>query len=269
MTGPNSRHAREAAEAVLERLTERPKVAIVLGSGLGDFADTLTAPVRIPYDDIPHYPQPTVPGHVGELVLGRVGNLPVLTARGRFHYYEGHGLDTITLPIRLFSLLGAETVIITNAAGCVNTGWSEGDLMLITGHLDSTYLRSAGDRQPVMDEGMYRPEPLNLARGAARETGIELREGIYAWALGPSYETPAEIRHIRRLGGDAVGMSTLPEIEAAAELGLQVIGISCLTNYAAGIRDVPLNHAEVLATSQRVQAAFGRLVTAILGKLAP
>ena len=269
MTGPDSRRDREAAAAVLERLPERPKVAIVLGSGLGDFAETLTAPVRVPYGDIPHYPLPTVPGHAGELVQGRVGNLPVLTARGRFHYYEGHDLDTIALPIRLFSLLGAETVIITNAAGCVNTGWSEGDLMLITGHLDSTYLRSADDPQPVTDKAIYLPGSLNLAREAARESGIELREGFYAWALGPSYETPAEIRHIRQLGGDAVGMSTVPEIKAAAEAGLDVIGISCLTNYAAGIRDVPLKHEEVLATSQRVQATLGRLVTAILGKLAP
>ncbi|MCH7574171.1 MAG: purine-nucleoside phosphorylase [Candidatus Marinimicrobia bacterium] len=260
--------AQEAATFVKDAIGETPRVAIVLGSGLSDFSENLTQAVTVSYADIPHYPEPTVPGHVGELVAGRVNSLPVLTARGRFHHYEGHDLETLVLPIHLFAELGVSTVMITNAAGCVNDRWEVGDLMLITGHLDCSYLSSADDSPVISDPAIYPEATLNLARLAAQESGITLREGVYAWNLGPTFETPAEIRHIRSLGGDAVGMSTLPEIEAAAGLGLQVIGISCLTNYAAGILDQPLNHDEVLETGRRVKTTFAKLVTAILGRLA-
>ncbi len=260
--------AEEAAAAVRRYLPESPRAAIILGSGLSDFADNLAGPVTVSYDDIPHYPQPTVPGHVGQLVYGRASGVPVIAARGRFHYYEGHPLETVTLPIRLFARLGVGTVILTNAAGCVNPGWNEGDLMLITGHLDYTFIESAADPEVISGEPYYSRELLALARQAAEEANITLREGVYAWCLGPSFETPAEIREIRALGGHATGMSTVPEVRAAAEEGLKVLGISCLTNYAAGIADKPLNHEEVLATGQRVKKTFARLVLGVLGKMA-
>ncbi len=243
---------------------ETPRVAIILGSGLSDFADHLADPVTVSYDDIPHYPQPTVPGHVGRLVYGAASGLPVIAARGRFHYYEGHTLETVTLPIRLFARLGVETIILTNAAGCVCPDWNEGDLMLITGHLDYTFIESAADPEIITGEPYHSPELLALARQAAGEAGIPIREGVYAWCLGPSFETPAEIREIRALGGQATGMSTVPEIRAAAEEGLKVLGISCLTNYAAGMRDQPLNHEEVLATGRRVKETFARLLLGVL-----
>lgn len=268
--------AHEAAAAVSARLgspwaerpgPDTPRVAIILGSGLGDFADTLAGSHVMPYDEIPHYPQPTVPGHVGQLVYGRAGELPVIAARGRFHYYEGHSLETVTLPIHLFARLGVKTLILTNAAGCVNADWSVGDLMLITGHLDYTFLGGPEDPAPVLGEPHHSQVLLALARRAAREAGIPVRKGVYAWTLGPSFETPAEIRHIRSLGAAAVGMSTVPEIRAAADEGLQVLAISCLTNYAAGIQDRPLSHDEVLETGQRVKETFARLVRGVLDKL--
>ncbi|UCD36822.1 MAG: purine-nucleoside phosphorylase [Fidelibacterota bacterium] len=257
----------EAAHAVRERLPENPRVAIVLGSGLSDFSDNLSQPVTIPYSEIPHYPELTVPGHVGKLVFGWVDSLPVLVARGRFHYYEEHPLEIVTLPVRLFAHLGVEILIITNAAGCANPRWNEGDLMLITGHLDYTFIDSPADPTLVSGEPFHSQELLALAREAAGEADIPVRQGIYAWCLGPTFETPAEIKEISALGGHAAGMSTVPEIRAAAEEGLQILGISCLTNYAAGIRDTPLNHEEVLATGQRVKAAFARLVLGILKKI--
>ncbi|MEE9161470.1 MAG: purine-nucleoside phosphorylase [Candidatus Neomarinimicrobiota bacterium] len=261
--------AEEAAAAVRQRLPETPAAAIVLGSGLSDFAQTLDNPIVVPYAEIPHYPQPTVPGHVGELVFGYVKSLPVITARGRFHYYEGHSLETVALPVRLFARLGVSTLIITNAAGCVNTQWHEGDLMFLTGHLDYTFLDGANTPTRHTDDRFHSGDLLALARRAARDAAIPMREGSYAWCLGPTFETPAEIKDIRRLGGAAVGMSTVPEIRAAADEGLAVLGISCLTNYAAGIRDQPLTHEEVLATGQRVKETFAQLVTAILRNLAP
>lgn len=261
--------AREAAEAVRARLPAVPNSAIVLGSGLDDFADTLADQVVVSYNDIPHYPATTVAGHAGRLIMGRAGAVPVLAAQGRFHYYEGHTLETVTLPVRLFAQLGVQILILTNAAGCVNTAWQVGDLMAITGHLDYTFMDGPEDPTAVMGAPCHSPSLLAAARRAAGKSGVLLHEGIYTWTLGPSFETPAEIRHIRALGGDAVGMSTVPEIRAAAEAGLQVLGLSCLTNYAAGILDQPLTHQEVLETGRRVKHTFARLLTAILEDLDP
>ena len=261
--------AETAALMIRPRLPGAPRVAVILGSGLSDFADHLNQQVVIPYDEIPHYPQPTVPGHVGKLVYGKVGRLPVLAAKGRFHYYEGHPLEIVTLPIHFFQRLGVRDLIITNAAGCAVTEWDEGDLMLITGHMDYTFIENAQDPVVLTGEPYHSRELMSLAREAARETGIQLREGVYAWCLGPTFETPAEIQEIRALGGHAAGMSTVPEIRAAAEAGLNILGISCLTNYAAGIRDQPLNHEEVLATGQRVKQTFAQLVLGILSKIKP
>ena len=256
--------AEEAATAVRHSLPHTPEVAIILGSGLSDFAHRLADPVVVPYDQIPHYPQPTVPGHWGELVYGSARGLPVIAARGRFHYYEGHPLEIVTLPVRLFARLGVRALIITNAAGSVRADWAEGDFMFITGHLDHTFRDGPGGPVLQADGAYHSPELLALALQAAGEADIPMRQGSYAWCLGPTFETPAEIRDLRQLGVDAVGMSTVPEIRAAAKEGLPVLGISCLTNYAAGIRDRPLNHQEVLETGQRVKETFSRLVEAIL-----
>ncbi|MFC1483843.1 purine-nucleoside phosphorylase [Candidatus Neomarinimicrobiota bacterium] len=259
--------AEEAASYIQTRVSQVPRVAIVLGSGLSELADQLNNPIRISFDEIPHYPPPTVPGHVGELVFGTLSGVPVIVTRGRFHYYEGHSLDLVTLHVRVFAQLGAETVIITNAAGCTREEWNIGDLMLITGHLDYTFLE--GPHDPVLTTGppCYSDELLEVAREASRRIDLPLREGTYTWCLGPTFETPAEIREIQSLGGTAAGMSTVPEIRAAAEEGLKVLGVSCLTNYAAGIKDQPLNHAEVLEAGIRVKEIFSRFISEILVSL--
>ena len=256
--------AEKAASHIRSRLPWSPRTAIVLGSGLSELVDQLDNPVRIPFDEIPHYPPPTVPGHVGELACGILSGAPVIAARGRFHYYEGHPLDIVTLHMRVFAQLGIESVIITNAAGCTNREWNIGDLMLITGHLDYTFLESPND--PVLTTGLpcYFDELLAVAREAANRIGLILREGTYAWCLGPTFETPAEIREIHSFGGSAAGMSTVPEIRAAVQEGLKILGISCLTNYAAGILDQPLNHAEVLEAGAKAKEVFSRFIREIL-----
>jgi len=264
-----SRQVAEAAEAVQSALPETPRVAVILGSGLSDFATNLANRTVIPYDRIPHYPALTVPGHVGELAFGYLDRVPVLAARGRFHYYEGHSLETVTLPVRMLARLGIEALIITNAAGCVRREWQVGDLMLLTGHLDYTFINGADDPDLIAGEPFHSTALAGFAREAAQAMEIDLREGVYSWSLGPTFETPAEISDIRRLGGDAVGMSTVPEIHAAADEGLKVLGLSCLTNYAAGILDQPLNHQEVLETGQRVKGTFARLLGAIIHRIGP
>lgn len=264
-----TRQADEAAAAVRAALPETPRVAVILGSGLSEFAESLSDQTIISYEHIPHYPKLTVPGHIGELIFGYLDRVPVLVARGRFHYYEGFSLETVALPVRLLARVGVQDLIITNAAGCVRRDWQVGDLMLITGHLDYTFIDNADDPQIIDGEPCHSDQLAALAREAARAEGITLREGIYSWSLGPTFETPAEIRDIRSLGGTAVGMSTVPEIRAAAEEGLKVLGLSCLTNYAAGILDQPLNHQEVLETGQRVKHTFARLLGAIIERIGP
>jgi purine-nucleoside phosphorylase len=256
--------AEEAASHIRDRIPLSPRAAIVLGSGLSELVDQLDNPLRIPFAEIPHYPPPTVPGHVGELASGMLSGVPVIAAKGRFHYYEGHLLDIVTLHMRVFARLGIEVVIITNAAGCTRREWNIGDLMLITGHLDYTFLESPDD--PVLTSGppWYSEELMGTARDAANKIGLTLREGTYAWCLGPTFETPAEIREIHSFGGSAAGMSTVPEIRAAAEEGLKVLGISCLTNYAAGILNQPLNHAEVLEAGAKAKEIFSRFIREIL-----
>ncbi len=261
--------AAEASTVVQSALPEAPRVAVILGSGLSDFAGALTDRTVIPHERIPHYPALTVPGHVGELTFGYLDRVPVLAARGRFHYYEGHSLDTVTLPVRMLARLGVEALIITNAAGCVRREWQVGDLMLLTGHLDYTFINGIDDPEVIAGEPFHSTELAGYAREAAGGEGIVLREGVSSWSLGPTFETPAEIHDIRRLGGDAVGMSTVPEIHAAADEGLKVLGLSCLTNYAAGILDQPLNHQEVLETGQRVKGTFARLLGAIIQRIGP
>ncbi len=205
-------------EFILHTVPEPPAVAIVLGSGLADFSNQLNGVTRLPYAKIPGYPLPSVSGHVGEFAFGYIGSLPVLCARGRFHYYEGHPLATVTLPIRVFEAVGCSSVILTNAAGCLRPEWSLGDLMVITAHLDFTFRTSVQDPPVLAGGGYHDPGLADIAMHIARQNNLQLRQGVYCWTLGPTYETPAEIRKIRTLGADAVGMSTVPELRTAREL---------------------------------------------------
>lgn len=263
----------QAAEAVRKHCGEAT-VGIVLGSGLGSFADALEDPRTLPFEEIPGFVRSTVAGHAGSLSTGTLSGRRVLVMRGRFHYYEGYSAQEITLPIRVMRALGLQTVILTNAAGAVNTAYTTGDLMLITDFLNLSgvnplrgpNLENFGPRFPDMSVAMT-PALQELARGCAKKLGIPLREGVYAQMQGPSYETPAEIRMVRTMGGDAVGMSTVPEILVAAHSGMQVLGISLLSNMAAGILNQPLTHTEVVEAGVQAQQAFTTLLLEILQEM--
>lgn len=263
-----------AAAYIQKRAAQSPKIGLVLGSGLGVLAEQMTRAVKIPYRDIPSFPISTVPGHAGQLVLGKLGGNDVVTMQGRFHYYEGYALSEVTFPVRVMHELGVETVIVTNAAGGINESFESGDLMLIRDHINFTFRNPLigrnepewGPRFPDMSEA-YDRSLRKLAREVASEQGIRLQEGVYAGVTGPSYETPAEIRMLRTLGGDAVGMSTVPEVIVARHMGMRVLGISCITNMAAGVLDQPLSHEEVMETAERVRGTFMTLVTEIVGKI--
>ncbi|OUM96837.1 MAG: purine-nucleoside phosphorylase [Thermobacillus sp. ZCTH02-B1] len=267
-------HIREAADFIRSRAALVPEIALILGSGLGVLADHVEDAAVIPYRDIPHFPLSTVEGHAGELVVGRLAGRNVVIMRGRFHMYEGYGPELTAFPVRVMKALGARTLVVTNAAGGINTSYRPGDLMLITDHLNLTGRNplvgpnddELGPRFPDMSEA-YSRRLRAIARETAREQGLELREGVYAGLLGPSYETPAEIRMLRALGADAVGMSTVAEVIAARHCGLDVLGISCISNMAAGILDQPLSHEEVMETTERVKSRFLALVTGVIPRL--
>lgn len=265
-----------AVAVIRQRIGDRaPTVGLVLGSGLGGFADRLEDAVAIEYGDIPHFPVSGVPGHAGRLVVGRRGGVTCAAMQGRVHFYEGHDLKRVTFPIRALVLLGCRTVIVTNAAGGVNPDYAPGDLVLIQDHLNlfpEGPLRGENDdrlgtRFPDMTRA-YSPELRARAHAAAGRLGLTLREGVYAGLPGPSYETPAEIRMLRTLGADLCGMSTVPEVIVANHQGARVLGISCVTNMAAGITGQPLTHDEVTETATRVRATFTSLLDAILEGLA-
>jgi len=255
---------KEVADFVRGKIVTPPEIAIILGSGLSLITKDVEEAVTITYKEIPGYPQPTVKGHTGEFISGEIGNVPVLFASGRFHYYEGHNIETLTLSIRLFHALGTRNLIITNAAGSVRRSSPPGTLMAISGHMDCTFRDGPLQPEIFRNEKYHDTVLLKLALNSAKRLNVKLAEGVYVWTLGPSFETPAEIRMIREFGGDAVGMSTVPEIQAAGELGLRVLGISCLTNYAAGITDKPLTHEEVMETTAEVGKDFTRLVKEII-----
>lgn len=270
-----TRQVQEAAAYIKEKLGGRaPEIAITLGSGLGDLADHLVDAVQIPYGEIPHFPVSTVAGHKGQFVVGKLEGREVLCMQGRFHYYEGYDLKQVTLPARVMKLLGISTLIVTNAAGGINTGFRPGNLMLIEDHLNLTgenpligeNLEVFGDRFFDMTVA-YDAEYRALAEQLAAELNIPLQKGVYAWLTGPNYETPAEIRYLRAIGADAVGMSTVPEVLVARHSGLRVCGISCITNLAAGMGDGLLSHEEVKETADRVKVDFIRLVTALTGRM--
>ena len=260
-----------AVAAIKPRLDGRtPRVAIVLGSGLGGLSSRVTEAVAIPYAEIPGFPPPTVEGHDGRLVAGQFAGQPVLMQSGRFHMYEGHDAATAALPVRVMAELGVTTLLLTNAAGGINTAFTPGTLMLIRDHLNLTGrspltggVMPGDTRFPDMTEA-YDRGLRNMAHAAAKEQGIELAEGVYAGLLGPSYETPAEVRMLARLGADAVGMSTVVEVIAARARGIHCAGISTITNFAAGISRQPLSHVEVMKTANRVRDQLGSLVEGML-----
>jgi purine-nucleoside phosphorylase len=281
MTTPETEHhetlyerAEHAARFVRSRADVDVRVALVLGSGLGAFADDLEDAAAVPYDEIPGFARPTVEGHAGRLVVGRVGGVGVAAMQGRFHFYEGYALEEVTFPVRVLSLLGAKSLVLTNAAGGLNNSYEQGSLVLISDHLNLMGTNPLlgrndprfGARFPDMTE-VYDREYQDAAITEAREMGLELRRGIYAALTGPSYETPAEIRMLRLLGADAVGMSTVPEAIVARQMGLRVLGLSCITNMAAGVLDKPINHEEVIETGERVRETFAELLRRVIPKL--
>lgn len=264
----------EAAAWIRGRTDARPEIGLILGSGLGVLAEAMKDATAIPYRDIPHFPVSTVEGHAGELVVGEAAGRPVVLMNGRFHLYEGHPVQAVAFPVHVMKALGVRTLVVTNAAGGVNTAFSPGDLMLIEDHLNLTGQNPLvgpnderiGPRFPDMSEA-YSARLRELARATAEELGLRLVSGVYAGLLGPSYETPAEIRMLRTLGADAVGMSTVGEVIAARHAGLEVLGISCISNMAAGILPQPLSHREVLETAERVKERFLGLINALLPRI--
>ena len=260
-----------AAEFIRSRVSIRPTIGLVLGSGLGGYADTLEDAVRIPYSEIPNFPVPTIPGHTGALVFGKKCGQEVVVLQGRIHYYEGLPQQEITLPIRVLAALGVKTVVLTNACGGVNLNFKPGDLMLISDHINYSganpligpNMDEFGPRFPDMSD-LYTASLRTKIKEKAAEAGILLQEGVYAMYSGPNYETPAEIRMFRILGADTVGMSTVPEALVAGHCGMQVVGVSCITNMAAGVLPVKLSHAEVTETANRVSAKFRKLIDLIL-----
>ena len=264
------------AKAYIEEQTKGMpiEVGLVLGSGLGDMAEEIKNPVIINYKDIPNFPVSTVPGHAGRLVIGELQGKNVLCMQGRFHFYEGYGMDQVVFPIQVMRVLGISYLILTNAAGCVNVNWEPGTLMMIKDHIKlapespmrGPNERELGSRFFDMSRA-YDPDLQKIVRKEAAKLGIPLKEGVYMFFAGPNFETPAEIRAARILGADAAGMSTVPEAIAAAHCGLRTIGISCMTNMAAGILDQPLGHDEVLETGLRVKNSFSALIRGILAAL--
>lgn len=264
----------DAAAFLRGRLPRVPEVAVILGSGLGDFAEGLTEAVTVPYGQIPHWPAATVVGHAGKLVCGNVAGRPVLALSGRAHYYEGHPMPVVTFATRVLGQLGIRSLIITNAAGGINRRFSTGALMVIDDHINLMGVNPLagandqrfGPRFPDMSE-IYSARLRGLTDEAAAAMGLAVEHGVYIAVSGPSYETPAEIRAFRTLGADAVGMSTAPEALVARHMGIEVLGISCITNPAAGVLAQPLVHDEVMETARRVRGGFIALLEGVIGRL--
>jgi len=252
---------------ILGKVSDIPKVAIILGSGLGSLADDITDKVIIPYKDIPNFPISTVAGHKGELIFGKIEGVPVIAMNGRFHYYEGYDLKDTTYPIRVFSLLGVKTLILTNASGGINETFKKGDLMIINDHLG--FFADSVLRGPNMDEfgerfidmsTTYDKEYINILKDIMTNIIGDYHEGVYAYMKGPTYETPAEIRALRTLGADSVGMSTVPEAIVAHHSGLKCAGITCITNMAAGVTNEILSHEDVKETASKSEQNFKKVI---------
>jgi purine-nucleoside phosphorylase len=265
---------KEAKEYITSRTNVRPETGLILGSGLGVLAEEIEQAEIIPYSDIPGFPSSTVAGHKGQLVIGNLEGKPVVAMQGRFHFYEGYSMQLVTLPVRVMKAIGVKTLIVTNAAGGVNESFEAGDLMLINDHINLFGTNpligpndaGLGVRFPDMSRA-YCPELLKQAKQAAEELKLTVKEGVYVGNPGPVYETPAEVRMIRTLGGDAVGMSTVPEVITARHSSMKVLGISCISNMAAGILDEPLSHEEVIETTDRVRENFLAFVKKTMQKI--
>jgi purine-nucleoside phosphorylase len=263
-----------AADYIRSKHAAVPEIGLILGSGLGVIAELVEQAKVIAYNDIPHFPVSTVEGHAGELLLGTIHGKQVLLMKGRFHMYEGYGVDVVSFPVRVMKELGVKLLIVTNAAGGINTSYEVGDLMLIKDHINFTFnnpligpnFNEFGVRFPDMSEA-YSRRLRETAHKVATGQGIKLQEGVYIGLLGPTYETPAEIRMLRTLGADAVGMSTVSEVIVARHAGLEVLGFSCITNMAAGMLDQPLSHEEVMETTERVKSKFLQLVLGIVAQI--
>ncbi|SHE30544.1 purine-nucleoside phosphorylase [Tissierella praeacuta DSM 18095] len=265
---------KEAVDFIVSKTDYLPKIGLVLGSGLGSLADEIQNPIIIKYDEIPGFPKSTVEGHAGQLVIGELSNKIVVAMQGRFHFYEGYNLKDVTFPIRVMIQLGIESLIVTNAAGGVNTEFIPGDLMIINDHINFSgqnpligeNLKEFGPRFVDMSKA-YNREYIKIAKKTGEKLGLNLKDGVYMWFTGPTYETPAEVKLARNLGADAVGMSTVPEVIVANHQGIKVLGISCITNMASGILDQPLNHEEVIETSMKVKDNFEKLLIEIINNI--
>jgi purine-nucleoside phosphorylase len=274
MSALTQKEIQEAAIYIKDKFPVAPEIGLILGSGLGVLADLITDGISIPYDEIPHFPVSTVEGHEGELLIGMIEGRRVVMMKGRFHMYEGYGPEVTAFPVRVMKELGIASLLVTNAAGGVNTDFAPGDLMLLTDHLNMTGRNpligpndpALGVRFPDMSSA-YSRRLIQVAKETAAEQNFEFKEGVYAGLLGPCYETPAEIVMLRTLGADAVGMSTVSETIVARHAGIEVLGISCITNMAAGILDQPLNHEEVMETAERVRERFLKLVLGFIPKM--
>lgn len=261
----------EASQYISGHLNGSPKIGLILGSGLGVLGEEVEESIVIPYKDIPHFPQSTVSGHKGQLVIGTLEGKQVIVMQGRFHFYEGYTMKEVTFPIRVMKQLGIDSIIVTNAAGGINREFQPGDLMLITDHINNMGTNpligknedELGVRFPDMSQS-YDIEYIEHAERCADLLGINVRKGVYVGNTGPAYETPAEVRMLRIFGGDAVGMSTVPEVIVSRHAGIRVLGISCISNMAAGILDQPLSHQEVIETTDKVREDFLRFVKKIV-----
>lgn len=265
---------KEASSYISGKLSVEPTIGLILGSGLGVLGEEIENPVKIPYKEIPHFPTSTVRGHKGQLVIGELEGQQVIAMQGRFHYYEGYSMQQVTFPVRVMKQLGIESIIVTNAAGGINVDFNPGDLMLISDHVnnmgDNPLIGENDDdlgvRFPDMSQ-VYDKEYMQHAISCANELGIGLKKGVYVGNTGPTYETPIEIKMLRSFGGDAVGMSTVPEVITAGHAGLRVLGISCISNMAAGILDQPLTHTEVIETTEKVREDFLQFIKKIIKTL--
>ncbi|AZB43415.1 purine-nucleoside phosphorylase [Bacillus sp. FJAT-42376] len=263
-----------AAEFIQSKIGQAPEIGLILGSGLGVLADEIEEAVKIPYGEIPGFPVSTVEGHAGQLVYGKLKGATVIAMQGRFHFYEGYDMQKVVLPVRVMKQIGVQTLIVTNAAGGINEQFEPGDLMLIRDHINNMGTnpligpndKELGVRFPDLSQA-YSRNLLSLARETADELNMKVQEGVYVANTGPVYETPAEIKMLRILGGDAVGMSTVPEVIAARHAGMDVLGISCISNMAAGILDQPLSHDEVIETTEKVKSNFLSLVKGAVEKI--
>jgi len=266
--------AEAAAKFILAKTKLRPRIGLVLGSGLGAFANEIAGAARIDYKNIPHFPRSTAIGHAGRMVIGKVSDVPVAVMQGRVHFYEGYSQHEVIFPMRVMARMGIRAVVLTNAAGGINTNFKQGCLVVLRDHINLQGTNPLigpndehfGTRFPDMTQVYWKPYQAAALQDGKR-LGIEIAEGVYAAMTGPSYETPAEIRYLRAIGADLIGMSTVPEVIAAAHMGIRVLGISCVTNMAAGILDQPITTEEVMETGERVKADFMALLRAVIPRM--